>query len=356
MDDERIRLQAVGPAMPGYLELLHGCYSSLLRAFHECEDCGLEKSARVLQDNVYVNRHDVLLLAAGTLGWTLLRRLLTSRLFQPLSHWCDLQPKDAAKMPESAWKLLFYTTSWLYTVYLLFFTKYSFFQEPASAFYGWKRGMEVPMDIAILYLIQGSFYAHSIYATLYMDAWRKDSLVMLLHHVITLTLIVFSYVFRYHNIGILVIFLHDVNDIQLEFTKLNVYFKNRGGTYHALNNFVSNVGCVSFSISWFWFRLYWFPLKVLYTTCISSLQSVPNIPFYFFFNILLSALTLMNLYWFLYIVLFVIKVLTGQMKEVNDLREYDVEYQERKSLHKKGGDSWKEGKHLRNGIVKQKPL
>uniref|UniRef100_A0A8C4SXB8 Ceramide synthase 1 n=1 Tax=Erpetoichthys calabaricus TaxID=27687 RepID=A0A8C4SXB8_ERPCA len=241
-------------------------------------------------------------------------------------------------MPESAWKLLFYTTSWLYTVYLLFFTKYSFFQEPASAFYGWKRGMEVPMDIAILYLIQGSFYAHSIYATLYMDAWRKDSLVMLLHHVITLTLIVFSYVFRYHNIGILVIFLHDVNDIQLEFTKLNVYFKNRGGTYHALNNFVSNVGCVSFGF------VFTGSLKVLYTTCISSLQSVPNIPFYFFFNILLSALTLMNLYWFLVIHCAVCdQSLTGQMKEVNDLREYDVEYQERKSLHKKGGDSWKEG-------------
>ena len=49
----------------------------------------------------------------------------------------------------------------------------------------------------------------------------------------------------------------------------------------------------------FWFRLYWFPLKVLYATCVSSLQSVPNIPFYFFFNALLLALLLMNIYWFL---------------------------------------------------------
>lgn len=49
----------------------------------------------------------------------------------------------------------------------------------------------------------------------------------------------------------------------------------------------------------FWFRLYWFPLKVLYATCYSSLQSVPNIPFYFFFNALLLVLTLMNIYWFL---------------------------------------------------------
>ncbi|KAL7992965.1 hypothetical protein Chor_017221, partial [Crotalus horridus] len=183
----------------------------------------------------------------------------------------------------------------------------------------WERGMEVPLDIALTYLIQGSFYAHSIYATLYMDAWRKDSVVMLIHHVVTLTLIVFSYIFRYHNIGILVLFLHDFSDIQLEFTKLNVYFK-------------------------FWFRLYWFPLKVLYVTCHTSLQSVPNIPFYFFFNGLLFILTLMNVYWFLYIVVFVAKILLGQVQEVKDVREYDADAASKKTgkelhLH----NSWKEG-------------
>lgn len=60
----------------------------------------------------------------------------------------------------------------------------------------WKKGMDVPTDIAIAYLLQCSFYGHSIYATAYMDTWRKDSVVMLLHHVVTLTLIAFSYAFR----------------------------------------------------------------------------------------------------------------------------------------------------------------
>lgn len=60
----------------------------------------------------------------------------------------------------------------------------------------WKKGMDVPTDIAIAYLLQCSFYGHSIYATAYMDTWRKDSVVMLLHHVVTLTLIALSYAFR----------------------------------------------------------------------------------------------------------------------------------------------------------------
>lgn len=61
--------------------------------------------------------------------------------------------------------------------------------------------MPVPTDIAIAYLIQGSFYGHSIYATIYMDAWRKDSAVMVVHHIITLALICFSYAFRYFTLS-----------------------------------------------------------------------------------------------------------------------------------------------------------
>lgn len=55
---------------------------------------------------------------------------------------------------------------------------------------------------------------------------------------------------RYHNVGILVLFLHDINDVQLEFTKLNVYFKHRGGVYHRLNDIISDIGCLTFSVSW----------------------------------------------------------------------------------------------------------
>ncbi|NXN46703.1 CERS1 synthase, partial [Rhinoptilus africanus] len=233
---------------------------------------------------------------------------------------CNLQPKDAAKMPESAWKLLFYTLSWSYGIYLLFFTDYPFFYDPPSVFYGWKKGMDVPTDIAIAYLLQCSFYGHSIYATAYMDTWRKDSVVMLLHHVVTLTLIAFSYAFS-----------QPVNPEQgLQGTLARAARWQEVVLGEAALGLASPPGSLlnppcSLCPGRFWFRLYWFPLKVLYATCYSSLQAVPNIPFYFFFNALLLILTLMNIYWFLYIVLFVAKVLMGQMQEVNDVREYDVE-------------------------------
>ncbi|XP_054837527.1 ceramide synthase 1 [Eublepharis macularius] len=348
--------------MPGYEELVRRSYRSLAGALRGCTDCGWELTRRTWAENARLAWSEALLCLLCAVGWTVARRAASRCLFRPFAEWCQLEPKDATKVPESAWKLLYYLLSWSYSTYLLFFAGYPFFYDPPSVFYDWRKGMEVPTDIAVAYLMQCSFYCHSIYASLYMDAWRKDSVVMLIHHVVTFVLIALSYVFRYHNVGILVLFLHDINDVQLEFTKLNVYFKYRGGVYHSLNDFISTIGCISFSVSWFWFRLYWFPLKVLYATCHSSLRSVPNIPFYFFFNALLFVLTLMNLYWFMYIILFVARVLMGQVQEVNDVREYDIDAgRKAAALQKKDGklhnsSSGKERKPLMNGIVKHKHL
>ncbi|NXO22870.1 CERS1 synthase, partial [Cisticola juncidis] len=227
---------------------------------------------------------------------------------------CHLQPRDAAKMPESAWKFLFYSVSWSYGAFLLFGTEYRFFHDPASAFQGWRRGMPVPRDIAVAYLLQGSFYGHSLYATAYMDTWRRDSLVMLLHHLVALALLASSYAFR------------DWGARSRHWAVLSLSpARSRDWAVLALSPAQVTL-TLSLSVPGrFWFRLYWFPLKVLYATLHCSLQAVPNIPFYFFFNALLLLLTLMNIYWFLYIVLFVAKVLLGQVQEVNDVREYDVE-------------------------------
>ncbi|NXK70620.1 CERS1 synthase, partial [Sylvietta virens] len=185
---------------------------------------------------------------------------------------------------------------------------------------GWQQGMPVPRDIAVAYLLQGSFYGHSLYATAYMDTWRRDSLVMLLHHLVALTLIASSYAFRGAGIGVpgAGIGVPGEQELGCQGSRRLCRLCPLPGGHSTRAVPVPVPGR-------FWFRLYWFPLKVLYATCHSSLQSVPNIPFYFFFNALLLVLTLMNIYWFLYIVLFVAKVLLGQMQEVNDVREYDVE-------------------------------
>ena len=123
--------------------------------------------------------------------------------------------------------------------------------------------MQVPSDIKWLYFVECGFYLHSIYATLYMDEKRKDFLVMLIHHVLTMTLIIVSYATRYHKIGILVVFVHDVTDILLEFTKCNMYLKNRNKKYYSFHEYVANFGFVSFAVARYLFSLLWFTQNIL---------------------------------------------------------------------------------------------
>lgn len=68
---------------------------------------------------------------------------------------------------------------------------------PPFSLLDWNLNEPPPGDIYFMYMAQCGFYFHSLYATLFMDTWRKDSFVMMVHHVLTLMLISFSYSLRY---------------------------------------------------------------------------------------------------------------------------------------------------------------
>lgn len=78
-------------------------------------------------------------------------------------------------------------------------------------------------------------------------------IILLYHHLILRSLILsmcsFCH-FRYHRIGLIVLFLHDLNDVFLEFSKLCVAFKTRNGKYCRISDILSAVGFVFFVSSW----------------------------------------------------------------------------------------------------------
>jgi hypothetical protein len=77
-------------------------------------------------------------------------------------------------------------------------SKFVFLKSKTNRFFSidWSSGMYVPFDIKLMYFVQCGFYLHSIYGTLYMDYKRKDFYAMLIHHVLTMTLIFVSYATR----------------------------------------------------------------------------------------------------------------------------------------------------------------
>lgn len=70
------------------------------------------------------------------------------------------------------------------------------------------------------------------------------------------------------------------------------------------------------------FRIYWFPTKILHSSGVVSMVIFPNGPFYLSFNIMLFLLYCMQVYWFGFIVVLLIRLATGTSK-VADTREYE---------------------------------
>lgn len=301
-------------------------------------------------NHIYISRTDIQCLLFLAVFWTLLRYIVTAIFLKPLALASNLGEQETLKAPESAWKLIFYSLTWSYAIKLLFYSNYQFFEHPPLAFYKWQSGHDVPGDIYGFYMVQLSFYVHSVYGTLCMDVWRKDSYVMMLHHFVTLLLLGFSYAMRYTNIGILILFLHDVTDIFLEATKLVLYHKTKGGMWTTVCDALSTAGFVGFGLAWFIFRLYWYPLKAMYSAGHASVIFLPDEePFYLFFNVLLWILLCMNIYWFKFILVMAYHVVTGKVKEIDDTREYEEDGHQSHDSGKKEATNG----HAKNGVSKK---
>ncbi|XP_076333184.1 ceramide synthase 1-like isoform X1 [Tachypleus tridentatus] len=314
--------------VPSYFEFIVGIFRYVVESFNQLNDPDYDfprGTWRDMKNYWHFNTSCILTILLMAVAWTVVRHFSTEWIFKPVGKLFALSPHNQMKMPESAWKFVYSSCVWTSTVYIVCLSgRYQFFHRPSTVWDNWHIDEPVPIDIYILYIVQCSFYLHSVYATLFLDTWRKDSIVLLIHHVITLVLVSSSLALRYQNIGILVLLLHDICDVQLEFTKLNVYFKIQGGRLQKHHEHVANLSFCIFALTWFVSRLYWFPLKVLYVSSQNLVDRKLSIPFATFLNLLLWVLLAMNIYWFMLILGFLFKVATGQMQEVDDTREYDV--------------------------------
>ncbi|CAF1365976.1 unnamed protein product [Rotaria magnacalcarata] len=258
---------------------------------------------------------------------TLIRYAFESCISTLLISRLNLTETNKKKFPESAWKCFLYTFTWSYCFYLVRY-RYDYFDQPYLIWDDWSPEMLIPFDIKLLYFVECGFYVHSIYATICMDLKRKDYLIMLVHHVLTIALISLSYCARYHKIGLLVFFMHDITDICLEATKLMRHvFVRQDGQKHHMWYHASHGSFVIFVVCWFIFRLYWFPLKVLYSSGVVFVyRALANdCGLHGLFNSLLWILLTLNLYWLYFILQIFYKVVTGSSSDGGDIRETDDE-------------------------------
>ncbi|RCN32016.1 Longevity-assurance protein [Ancylostoma caninum] len=261
-----------------------------------------EYYSEVLLSEVRLSWVDIFILAALTLAIHFLRSLVTGAT----ESWVarnHIFPRYAEKAPESVWKLSYYGLSWLFSFFVhTCFIDINSFSDPLSMWSEWSEGVSPPIHRAVLliYASQAAFYIHSIYATLYLDIWRKDSWLMFAHHFVALSMLLLSYVDNFTLCGALLLFLQDSSDAMLEMAKIGMYLRRRkNGDYYKLIDIAGSTVFVLFAANWVLCRLYWYPCKLLYATIYGAVYLGPqDAPFFPVLGAMLILIYAMNIYWF----------------------------------------------------------
>ncbi|KAF1335482.1 Longevity-assurance protein, partial [Globisporangium splendens] len=160
----------------------------------------------------------------------------------------------------------------------------------------------------LLYITQLAIWIYTAFSCKFLEEIRKDYFVMMSHHVVTIALVTWSYVVGFLPVGVIVLLLHDLSDVPLDMLKMANYLKLEG----LRGLFVSELMFVVLLVDWSYFRIYLYPTKLLYTAMIENREAsmtmedahdftnlfpYPGPPSWLLFNVLLSTLYCLHIWW-----------------------------------------------------------
>lgn len=166
----------------------------------------------------------------------------------------------------------------------------------------------VPYKFMVYLTYELGFYVVEL-ITIFFEPGKKDLLQMILHHIVTLTLMALSFNTKTIKFGVLILILHDCSDPLLEACKIENRFKNQ---------IAADIIFVTFMIVFFCLRLVVYP-KFIIATIFKTLY-VKGISYSEYIILLfLLALQVMHIIWFKFIVMVVVRMFKG--KGLRDSRE-----------------------------------
>ncbi|RHY12120.1 hypothetical protein DYB25_003666 [Aphanomyces astaci] len=159
----------------------------------------------------------------------------------------------------------------------------------------WQLVIHASMTVLELYVLQDEAWWSDTTTQV-----RKDYLVMMAHHVVTIALVTLSFVMNYLPIGVLVLLLHDASDVPLDLLKMANYLKleARQGFY------ITEVLFAIMLSVWLYCRVYMFPTKIIRSSmwesraaCAVPLETWDFTISWLGFNLMLLALYALHIWW-----------------------------------------------------------
>lgn len=158
----------------------------------------------------------------------------------------------------------------------------------------------MPTAVWALYIFEISHYVHSLYAVVYINVWNNvDSVAMFVHHIFAILLLSISYLTKTYQMGNLVLYLHDICDVIMEGTKCLLKLELTSKWAIKAREVIKVICFGLLLFFWFYFRLYLFPLRVIFPGVLYSTTNTVDtwFPLSFTLFCLLWLVFILNSYW-----------------------------------------------------------
>lgn len=224
-------------------------------------------------------------------------------------------PTKMIKFQEGFWRGMFYTLACFYGYYALYDDEYLY------AAYRWDNSKvyenfpfhKMSWKVQWYYFIKLAFYTSLSITGVLFDVARKDFWEMQLHHWTTILLMVGSYTSGMHRIGALILLVHDISDVGLEWAK--------GTNYIWEGSKATEIFFGIFAIMFLICRLILYPFWMIYPTINHAKHDFCSREVWIlnFHAGLLITLVCLHCFWMYLITNILIKAVTGNKLE--DSRE-----------------------------------
>jgi len=182
---------------------------------------------------------------------------------KPKAEWTDSdlrrEKKELAsrahlkKSTETCWRFAFYSLMLSIGTFVLLTNDWGL--DGSKWIHRFIEDHEMTWDMRLYYHTELSFYL-SLLISQFFDVKRKDFYQMFIHHTVTITLLVISYINSTYRFGVIIMFLHDCADVWLEAAKLANYAKIQK---------VCDALFAVFGIVFFLTRIVFYPTYVAYS-------------------------------------------------------------------------------------------
>eukprot|EP00347_Sterkiella_histriomuscorum_P009355 403341532 len=239
------------------------------------------------------------------------KSLFLSSLPDKFPRGSKIRIEKAEMMSERVYKFFIYaaTTGCLFFVLKQsnFLHTYLWGDQADPQYFANYPCQKIPKYLDDIYVIKLAYHTYELVYTLLFQYDRRDFPEYILHHIVTMSLILFSYSVNFLPIGGVIMIIHDLPDCLVCIYKI---------TADVMGPKIQYSAAAAMFLSWIYFRLWFFPYQTIYM----YYQQVAHSTHYVISNVFwiifvfLCFLEILHLFWFHLMIKGIINRLTNKEK------------------------------------------